>query len=178
MHQGLMPDASILDMFIGNIGGCIGETSAIALLIGLGYLLLRKIIKITIPAAYIGTVAVLTLLFPQGNNAFEWMLCHLFGGGLMLGAIFMATDYVTSPLTTLGQIVYGIGCGLLTVIIRRFGGYPEGVSFAILIMNCCAWFIDQLTQPRRFGVTREDVKKQKEAKKAAKKEAKEAAANG
>ena len=159
MHQGMMPEASVLELFIGNVGGCIGETSALALLIGLAYLLLRKVIKITIPAAYIGTVAVLTLLFPMGNPGFEWMLCHLFGGGLMLGAIFMATDYVTSPLTTLGQIVYGIGCGVLTVMIRYFGGYNEGVSYAILIMNCCVVLLDRIGRPEKFGAPKKEAAK-------------------
>ena len=151
MHQGLMPAESWTQLFWGNIGGCIGETSAVMLLIGLVYLLARKVIKITIPAAYIGTVAVLTLIFPMGNNNFEWMLCHLFGGGLMLGAIFMATDYVTSPLTGMGQIVYGIGCGALTVLIRYFGGYNEGVSYAILIMNCFVVLLDRIGRPIKFG---------------------------
>ena len=159
MHQGMMPDVSWMDMFIGNIGGCIGETSALALLIGLVYLLARKIIKITIPASYIGTVAVLTLLFPMGNNGMEWMLCHLFGGGLMLGAIFMATDYVTSPLTKTGQIIYGIGCGVLTVMIRYFGGYNEGVSYAILIMNCCVVLLDRLGRPVKFGAPKKEAAK-------------------
>ncbi len=151
MHQGLMPEESWLQLFWGNVGGCIGETSAVMLLVGLVYLLARKVIKITIPAAYIGTVAVLTLLFPQGHNNIEWMLCHLFGGGLMLGAIFMATDYVTSPLTGMGQVVYGIGCGALTVLIRYFGGYNEGVSYAILIMNCCVVLLDRIGRPTKFG---------------------------
>ena len=159
MHQGMMPDESWLQLFIGNVGGCIGETSAIALLIGLVYLLARKIIKITIPAAYIGTVAVLTLLFPMGNPGFEWMLCHLFGGGLMLGAIFMATDYVTSPLTMWGQIIYGIGCGALTVMIRYFGGYNEGVSYAILIMNCCVVLLDRIGRPVKFGAPKKEAAK-------------------
>ena len=159
MHQGMMPEESWIQLFIGNVGGCIGETSAIALLIGLAYLLYKKVIKITIPAAYIGTVAVLTLIFPQGNNGFEWMLCHLFGGGLMLGAIFMATDYVTSPLTTKGQIVYGIGCGLLTVMIRYFGGYNEGVSYAILIMNCCVVLLDRIGRPVKFGAPKKEAAK-------------------
>ena len=113
MHQGLMPDASILDMFLGNVGGCIGETSALLLLIGLGYLLIRNVISIRIPLAYIGTVAVLAFLFPMGNDRLPWMAAQIFGGGLMLGAIFMATDYVTSPITRLGQIIYGIGCHFL-----------------------------------------------------------------
>ena len=151
MHQGLMPVESWTQLFWGNVGGCIGETSAVMLLIGLVYLLARKVIKITIPAAYIGTVAILTVLFPMGNNNFEWMLCHLFGGGLMLGAIFMATDYVTSPLTFHGQIVYGIGCGALTVLIRYFGGYNEGVSYAILIMNCFVVLLDRIGRPEKFG---------------------------
>ena len=151
MHQGVMPVESWTELFWGNVGGCIGETSALMLLIGLAYLLLRKVIKITIPAAYIGTVAILTLIFPMGNNNFEWMLCHLFGGGLMLGAIFMATDYVTSPLTNLGQIIYGIGCGALTVLIRYFGGYNEGVSYAILIMNCFVVLLDRIGRPVKFG---------------------------
>ena len=151
MHQGMMPVESWTELFWGNVGGCIGETSALMLLIGLAYLLIRKVIKITIPAAYIGTVAILTLIFPMGNNNFEWMLCHLFGGGLMLGAIFMATDYVTSPLTNLGQIIYGIGCGALTVLIRYFGGYNEGVSYAILIMNTCVVLLDRIGRPVKFG---------------------------
>ena len=151
MHQGMMPVEKWTELFWGSVGGCIGETSALMLLIGLVYLLIRKVIKITIPAAYIGTVAILTLIFPMGNNNFEWMLCHLFGGGLMLGAIFMATDYVTSPLTNLGQIVYGIGCGALTVLIRYFGGYNEGVSYAILIMNCFVVLLDRIGRPVKFG---------------------------
>ena len=94
----------------------------------------------------------LTLLFPQGNNALQWMLCHIFGGGLMLGAIFMATDYATSPVTAKGQVIYGIGCGILTVVFRYFGLFPEGVTYAILLMNAMVWIIDRYTAPRRFGV--------------------------
>ena len=159
MHQGMMPEASILDMFLGNVGGCIGETSALCLLVGFVYLLIRKVISWQIPVAYIGTVALLTFIFPQGNNNLEWMLCHLFGGGLMLGAIFMATDYVTSPLTNLGQIVYGIGCGLLTVMIRYFGGYNEGVSYAILCMNCCVVLLDRIGRPVKFGAPKKEAAK-------------------
>ena len=171
---------TFVDMFLGKMPGSFGEISALALLIGGVYLLCRKVITWQIPVSFIGTVAIISLIFGGGENygRVDWMLCNLLSGGLMLGAIFMATDYSTSPVSPVGRIVYGIGCGLLTVIIRKFGGYPEGVSFAILIMNCCAWFIDQLTQPIRFGVSREDIKKQKAAAKAAKKEAKEAAANG
>ena len=151
MHQGMMPAEEWTQLFWGTVGGCIGETSAVMLLIGLVYLLARKVIKITIPGSYIVTVAVLTLLFPMGNDNIEWMLCHLFGGGLMLGAIFMATDYVTSPLTFHGQVVYGIGCGALTVLIRYFGGYNEGVSYAILIMNTCVVLLDRIGRPVKFG---------------------------
>ena len=101
--------------------------------------------------AYIGTVAVLTLVFARTDDAIAWMLYSLFSGGLMLGAIFMATDYATSPVTALGQIVYGIGCGVLTVIFRYFGIFPEGVTYAILLMNAWVWTIDRYTAPRRFG---------------------------
>ena len=159
MHQGLMPEASIMDMFWGNVGGCIGETSAFLLLIGLVYLLARKIIKITIPACYIGTVAVLTLLFPMGNPPIQWMAAHLFGGGLMLGAIFMATDYVTSPITTLGQVLYAIGCGALTVLIRYFGGYNEGVSYAILVMNGFVVLFDRIGRPTKYGAPKKEAAK-------------------
>ena len=161
MHQGYIDPAagSILDMFVGNVGGCIGETSALALLIGFAYLLYRKVITPTIPVSYIGTVAVLALLFPQGNNALEWMAAQLFSGGLMLGAIFMATDYVTSPLTKKGQIVYGIGCGVLTILIRYFGGYNEGVSYAILCMNCCVVLLDRIGRPTKYGAPKKEAAK-------------------
>ena len=151
MHQGQLPNVTILDSFLGNIGGCIGETSALLLLVGFVYLLARKVITARIPLAYIGTVAVLSLLFPMGHDSLTWMGYQLFTGGLMLGAIFMATDYVTSPLTKLGQIVYGIGCGVLTIVIRYFGGYNEGVSYAILIMNCFVVLLDRIGRPTKFG---------------------------
>ena len=156
---------TVADMFIGRMPGCFGEISAAALLLACA-------------VAFIGTVAVLSLIFGGGPeySHVDWMVYNLLSGGLMLGAIFMATDYSTSPTGFNARLIYGAGCGILTVVIRRFGGYPEGVSFAILIMNCCAWFLDQLTQRRQFGVTREDVKAKKAAAKAAKKEAKEAAA--
>ena len=159
MHQGLMPEDSILDIFMGNVGGCIGETSALLLIIGFIYLLYRKVITARIPLAYIGTVAVLTFLFPMGNDRIAWMAAQVFGGGLMLGAIFMATDYVTSPVTKLGQIVYGIGCGLLTVLIRYFGGYNEGVSYAILCMNCCVVLLDRIGRPVKFGAPKKEAAK-------------------
>ena len=159
LHQGVMCEDSILDMFLGNVGGCLGETSALLLLIGFAYLLYRKVITARIPVAFIGTVAVLSFLFPQGNDRITWMAAQLFGGGLMLGAIFMATDYVTSPVTKLGQIVYGIGCGVLTILIRYFGGYNEGVSYAILIMNCCVVLLDRIGRPVKFGAPKKEAAK-------------------
>ena len=159
MHQGQLPDVSVLDAFIGNVGGCIGETSALLLLIGFVYLLIRKVITVRIPLAYIGTVAVLSFLFPMGHGRVEWMAYQLLTGGLMLGAIFMATDYVTSPVTKLGQIVYGIGCGVLTIMIRYFGGYNEGVSYAILIMNCCVVLLDRIGRPTKFGAPKKEAAK-------------------
>ena len=156
MHQGMMCQESLWDLFIGNVGGCLGETSVVALLIGFVYLLVRKVIKARIPLAYIGTVAVLTFLFPLGNDRIAWMAAQVFGGGLMLGAIFMATDYVTSPLTKLGQIIYGIGCGVLTVLIRYFGGYNEGVSYAILCMNLTVVLLDKLGRPVKFGAPKKE----------------------
>ena len=159
LHQGVMCEDSILDMFLGNVGGCLGETSALLLLIGFAYLLYRKVITARIPVAFIGTGAVLSFLFPQGNDRITWMAAQLFGGGLMLGAIFMATDYVTSPVTKLGQIVYGIGCGVLTILIRYFGGYNEGVSYAILIMNCCVVLLDRIGRPVKFGAPKKEAAK-------------------
>lgn len=156
MHNGLMPEGiSLMELFIGNAGGCLGEPSFLLLLIGGVYLVIRKVITPTIPVAYIATVAVLTFLFPMGNDNVTWMAYQLFGGGLALGAIFMATDYVTSPVTKTGQLIYGIACGLLTVFIRYFGSYPEGVSYAIIIMNCCVFLIDKIGRPKRFGLVKE-----------------------
>ena len=146
-----LPEASILDMFLGNTPGSIGEISALALLLGGIYLVVRRVISPRIPVAYLGTVAVLTLVFSKTGDPVCWMLYSLFSGGVMLGAIFMATDYSTSPVTKWGQILYGIGCGVLTVLFRYFGLYPEGVTYAILIMNAFAWVIDRVTPPRRFG---------------------------
>ena len=159
MHQGQMPDVSVLDAFLGNVGGCIGETSALLLLIGFVYLLARKVLTVRIPLAYIGTVAVLSFLFPMGHGNLQWMAYQLFTGGLMLGAIFMATDYVTSPVTKLGQVIYGIGCGVLTIVIRYFGGYNEGVSYAILIMNCCVVLLDRIGRPTKFGAPKKEAAK-------------------
>ena len=156
---------SLSDMFIGNIGGSLGEISAMMLLIGGLYLIFRKVISWQIPVAYIGTVAVLTFLFPQGNDAMSWMLYNVLGGGLFLGAFFMATDYVTSPVTKKGQLIFGIGCGLLTCFIRRFGSYPEGVCYSILIMNCTTWLLDKYIRPTIYGAVKKEKKEKKEATK-------------
>ena len=147
-----LPEESLLDMFLGRCPGSIGELSAAALLLGGAYLVYRKVISVRIPAAYLGTLAVLTLVFHKTDAPIDWMLYSLLSGGVMLGAIFMATDYATSPATAMGQIVYGIGCGVLTVIFRYYGIFPEGVTYAILIMNAFVWVIDRHTAPRRFGV--------------------------
>ncbi|CAM3009881.1 RnfABCDGE type electron transport complex subunit D [Hathewaya histolytica] len=142
---------SLSSVFLGNIGGCIGETSALAILIGAAYLLYRRVISWEIPVMYIGTVALLTTIigrngFMTGNGLYE-----IFTGGLMLGAFFMATDYTTSPVTKKGQIVFAIGCGIIATVIRLFGGYPEGVSYSILIMNLFVPLIDKYTTPKTFG---------------------------
>lgn len=146
-----LPEESLLDMFLGNCPGSIGELSALALLLGGAYLVFRKVISVRIPVAYLATVAVLTLIFHKTDSAIEWMLYQLLSGGVVLGAIFMATDYATSPTNKVGQIIFGIGCGILTVIFRYFGLFPEGVTYAILIMNAFVWIIDRHTAPRRFG---------------------------
>ena len=166
-----------LNMFLGGIPGSIEEVSALALLIGGAYLLIRKVITWRIPVTFIGTVAVLTLVFGhEGYGNVEWMLYNVLSGGLILGAFFMATDYSTSPVNLKGQLLYGVGCGAVTVLIRYFGSYPEGVSYAILVMNCCTWAIDKGFRPRQFGMTKEDIKARKAAEKAAKKAAKEGVA--
>ena len=149
-----LPEESVLDMFLGNCPGSIGEISALALLVGGAYLVIRKVISLRIPVSYLGTMAVLTLVFAKTEAPVDWMLYSLCSGGVMLGAIFMATDYATSPATPMGQIVYGIGCGALTVFFRYFGLFPEGVTYAILLMNAFVWFIDRLTPIRRFGTVK------------------------
>ena len=163
---------SYLNMFLGIMPGCFGEASKVALLVGGIYLICRKIISWRIPVSFIGTVALLTLIFGSKNGGgythVEWMLDNLLSGGLLLGAFFMATDYSTSPVTAPGRIIYGVGCGALTVLIRYFGSYPEGVSYGILIMNLCTWAIDKAFRRHQFGVSKEDIAAEKAAKKAAK----------
>ena len=150
---------SVVDMFLGRVGGSLGEVSALMLLLGGVYLVIRKVISWHIPVAYIATVAILTLIAaPAGISGVDYMLYNVFGGGLMLGAIFMATDYATSPVTKPGQIIFGIGCGLLTCFIRRFGSYPEGVCYSILIMNCTTWLLDKYIRPTIYGAPKKEKK--------------------
>ena len=146
-----LPSESLLQCFLGLKGGCIGEGSGAALLLGGAYLLFSGVIKPHIPLSYLLTVAVLTFLFPRGHDRLLWMGYQLLSGGLLLGALFMATDPVSSPVTAKGRILFGLGCGILTVLIRYFGSYPEGVSFSILIMNLTVWQIDKAARPRSFG---------------------------
>ena len=163
LKGGALPQGlTLLQDFLGQAGGSMGEVSAFALLLGGCYLLVRKVISPRIPLAFLLTVAVLTFLFPKGNPRLSWMLWQLCSGGVMLGAIFMATDYTTSPVNPRAQIVFGVGCGALTVFIRYFGSYAEGVSYAILIMNAAVWLLDKALPNKRFGA----VKAKKEAEKA------------
>ena len=154
----LMSTYSISDMFLGKIGGSLGEISVLMLLIGGIYLIVRKVINWQTPVGYIATVAVLSFLFPKAGSGLDWMLYSIFGGGLMLGAFFMATDYATSPVTKKGQLIFGIGCGLFTILIRYFGSYNEGVCYSIMVMNLCVALIDKYTKPTRFGVVKSDKK--------------------
>ncbi len=148
----ILEHVSYLDLFLGRRGGCIGEVCIIALLIGAAFLLLRGYISWHIPGTYVLTVAVFTYIFAGENGLFTGDgIFHILSGGLILGAFFMATDYVSSPLTQKGQILFGIGCGLLTAIIRIWGGYPEGVSYAILMMNAATPIIDRFTKRRIYG---------------------------
>lgn len=141
----------VMDMFIGNINGTIGEVSALAILIGAGYLLLRRVITLRIPFAYIASFAVFVLLFGGKGFDIEFLAAHLFGGGLMLGAFFMATDYVTSPITVKGQWLFGIFLGLLTGVFRILGSSAEGVSYAIILGNLIVPLIEKVTLPKAFG---------------------------
>lgn len=141
-----------LDLFIGRVGGCIGETSVLALLIGAAYLLYRRVISLEIPLTFMGTLALFTWIFAGKEGLFTGdFIAHLLTGGLIMGAFFMATDYSSSPVTPKGRLIMGIGCGLLTGLIRLYAGYPEGVSFAILLMNIATPLIDRYTNPKTFG---------------------------
>jgi len=149
---------SPLRMFLGDRPGCIGEVSGLALLLGGIYLLVRRRIKWQVPVLYVGTVFALTAVLPPALGG-QWLpgplvgLYHVLAGGLLLGAIFMATDMVTSPITVKGQVIFAVGCGVLTALIRLFGGFPEGVCFSILLMNTAVPLIDRYTQPHVFGAT-------------------------
>lgn len=168
IHGGRWWSFHLLDLFLGKTGGCIGEISTLMLLIGGVYLLVKGVIRWHIPVAVLGTVAVLTFAFPMPLDGaltaslvqrLTFMTASLCSGGLMMGAIFMATDYVTSPVTRVGRLIYGVGIGLLVVFIRYFGGYAEGISFAILIMNALVWYLDMAAKPRTFGKSRREKKK-------------------
>jgi len=149
LKNGAANTVSLTDMFLGNMGGCIGETCAAALIIGGIYLVIRKVISVRIPLFYVATVFVFMLI--TSSFYVTYALTHILGGGLILGAIFMATDYVTSPVTATGQIIFAIGCGLITSIIRLYGGYAEGVSYSILLMNIATPLIDRFIKPRKYG---------------------------
>ena len=151
-------DASLKQLVIGQVGGTIGETCAIALIIGGIYLLYKHVISWKIPVIYIATVFILFAVI--GRHGMRMPLQEIFAGGVMLGGIFMATDYASSPVTPKGQVIFAVGAGLLTYLIRTFGGYPEGVSYSILIMNCCVPLIERFTEPTIFGA----LPKTKEAK--------------
>ena len=153
---------SLLDMFLGNRAGCLGETCTLALLIGGILLICAGVIRPVTPICFIGTVAVLSCFYTLGNGGFDgsFILYQLMGGGLILGAFFMATDYATTPLTTKGKIIFGVGCGIITFAIRMFASLPEGVSFSILVMNCLTPLIDRFTAPKALG----EIKPTKEGK--------------
>ena len=153
---------TLMHMFLGTTAGCIGEVSALALLLGGIYLIIRKVISPIIPCVYIGTVALIMLIAFRDVNS---MLYEVLGGGLMIGAIFMATDYTTSPITDKGKVIYALGCALITCLIRLFGSLPEGVSFSIIIMNILVPHIENATKPTIFGTVKE--KKEKKSKKEA-----------
>lgn len=152
LHQGALPPLPTYHLFIGFHSGSLGEVSTLMLLLGGVYLLIRRVIRPTIPLSFLASVACLTYCFPpQGIQGVDWMLAQLCSGGLVLAAFFMATDPVTTPTTNRGQLCFGLGCGLLTLLLRTYGSYPEGVSYAILLMNGLVWLLDRITLPRTFG---------------------------
>ena len=156
---------SVWNYAIGNIGGCIGETSAIALIIGGVFLIAMKIIKWQVPVAYIGTVAIFSTIvhLTQASPALPGAMFQVLTGGLLIGAFFMATDMVTTPMSIKGGVIFGIGCGIITCVIRDWGGYPEGVMFAIVLMNACTPLIDRWTTTRPFGTKKNKASEVKEA---------------
>ncbi|MCC8069913.1 MAG: RnfABCDGE type electron transport complex subunit D [Ruminococcus sp.] len=151
-------DSSYMDLFLGNVGGCLGETSALAILIGGLFLIVMRVITPSAPISFIGTVALLT--FITGGD----VLYQVLAGGLLLGAFFMATDYSTTPITEKGKIIFGIGCGIITFVIRNYGGYPEGVSFSILLMNILTPYIDRLTMTKPVGAKYPEKNKEEVSK--------------
>ncbi|MCI8539728.1 MAG: RnfABCDGE type electron transport complex subunit D [Oscillospiraceae bacterium] len=154
LGQGMLPEQSLRTLFLGQRAGALGEASAFMLIICGVYLMLRRVISPRIPLCYLGTVAAIAFFtHPEGVDALTWTACHLLSGGLMLGALFMATDYVTTPVTKGGQTLFAVGCGALTMLIRMFGSYPEGVCYAILIMNTTVCLLDRVLPPRPFGLT-------------------------
>ena len=151
LRAGQMSSIPLSDMALGMMGGALGETSTLALLAGGLYLLYRRVISWRIPVTFVGTAALLTYLYPRFGEPLQFMSEQLLSGGLVLGALFMATDYATSPVTRGGQLLYGALCGALTVFLRYFGAGPEGVCTAILLMNACSFLLEKLTAPRLFG---------------------------
>lgn len=151
MRMPALPDISLSRLFFGFVGGSVGEVCSFGILLGGGFLLWKGVISPRIPLSYLGTAAVLFLLFPQGQQPVLWMLYQLFSGSLLFAAFFFATDYASSPVTPRGQILYGMGCGGLNALFRTVGLYPEGVTYAILLMNAAVPWLERWTVPRRFG---------------------------
>ena len=152
LHAHTLPPIGLSELLAGQHAGSLGEGPVFLLLFGGIYLMARKVISPRIPLSYLGTVAVLTFLFPLGDcGRMDWMVAQLFSGGLVLAAFFMATDPTTTPVTPHGQIMFGLGCGFLTVVLRYYSSYPEGVGWAILTMNTCVWLLDKSGMPRRYG---------------------------
>ena len=155
LHSGTLPPFNLGQLLLGQQGGCLGEVSAFMLLLGGGYLVLRRVISPRIPLAFLATAAFFAALTaPADVSVARWVAMELLSGGLLLGALFMATDPTTSPITPRGQLLFGAGCGTLTMLLRTCSSYPEGVGWAILTMNCCVWLLDRLGMPRRFGAGR------------------------
>lgn len=159
---------SLTSLFLGNTPGSFAELSSLMILAGFAYLVVRKVISWRIPVSFVGTVFLLTLIFGRGGDHWSFAWYNVMTGAVLFTSVFMATDYATSPVTQNGQLLYGFGCGAITVLIRYFGGYPEGTTYAILIMNLCTWAIDKGFHRHQFGVSKEDIAAEKAQKKAAK----------